>query len=126
MKAYYRIQNEYFKNQNLFHRPYVLLIQKTYRQYVYQKRRRILLREKSSKLIQKKWRDYCCVTIAKIVVQKIRDENLVEYYLNIKKLKCTIIIQRVGRGTLYDFILIFLMLPFFHTQIHTHNRAYKK
>lgn len=111
MKQYYRMQTDYYQNQNLFHRPYVLQIQRLFRGYQCRLLLFEILKEKSARKIQKKWADYKAIKVVKILVLEIRAENLRISELRNLESVCALILQRCTRGNdIHEFILYFVIL----------------
>ncbi len=89
--AYYRLREEYYRSQNMFHRPYLIKIQCAYR-CVLAKRRVIHRRRKVAvKRIEAKWFSFTQIRDAKIYVGKFRE-------IRRQQNAAAVQIQRITRG----------------------------
>ena len=96
--AYYRIRAEYYKSQNIFHRPYLIIIQCAYR---CMKARMALMnkrRSKATSFIEIQWKKYQNIKEAKKYAELLRE-------INKQKKSAAVQIQRIVRGFMgrYEF-----------------------
>ncbi len=89
--AYYRLREEYYKSQNLFHRPYLIKIQCAFRCKKAREKVKERRREVSAKKIQQKWASYKQIRDAKVYVHKRREMRRLQN-------RAAVQIQRVVRG----------------------------
>jgi hypothetical protein len=98
MKAYYRLKEDYFRDQNTFHRPFVLTIQCFLRCRRALRRVSVLRRERSARTIQKAWQHFKVVQAAKRKVAIVREHR--------RKINAAATqIERIARGFMgrYEF-----------------------
>jgi hypothetical protein len=93
-QMYYRLQDDYIRSQNLYHRAHAISIQKNYRGY----RGRYLVYDMNYtnkvRTIQRAWYDYLAKIHAKKLMDTIRNENARMVRVRISVL----LIQRICRG----------------------------
>lgn len=88
---YYLMKMQYYREQNMFHRPYILKIQCAFRCITAWKKVNLMRRIISAKVIQKRARDWLAVKEAQREMKRRR----YELYMRNKN---ALIIQRVARG----------------------------
>lgn len=93
-QMYYRLQDDYIRSQNLFHRAHAISIQKRYRGY----RGKCLVYDMNYtnkvRTIQRAWYDYLAKKHARKLMDTIRNENALTVRVRISIL----LIQRICRG----------------------------
>ncbi len=73
LPAYYRLRDEYYKSQNMFHRPYLIRIQCAYRCMLARMKYKVKKRQISVLKIENQWYSYLAIQSAKIYVAELRE-----------------------------------------------------
>lgn len=105
------MRNEYLKNQNLFHRPFVTLIQKVYRGHSCRLVAHQLVLNKAAYLVQKRWATYKIVKKCKATAHDLKIIKVVKQELNLLQIKSVNLIMKYFRGVkqLFNFIVSYLI-----------------
>ena len=99
-KAYFRMQEDYWKAQNLFHRPYAIEIQRIFRGTRGRVRVVELIRQRAVSRIQKKWRDRKQIMAAQQILTARKEVVMKEKARIAAQVGRTGDVQRVVRGFL--------------------------
>jgi hypothetical protein len=90
-RLYYLLKSEYYRSQNMFHRPYVIKIQSCFRRHVARMKVSFIRSIKNALVIQRQFRGYKAMKSAK---QRLKDLRA----LRVKRDLAIRLIQRVARG----------------------------
>ena len=113
MKLYYRMRNDYLKNQNLFHRPFITLIQKVYRGHACRLQAHKIALNKAVFQIQRIWATFQIVKKSKLIVRDLKMIKLAEQKFNLLQINSANLITKTFRGLYhkfyFDFISVFII-----------------
>ena len=104
------MRNEYLKNQNLFHRPFVTLIQKNYRGHTCRLVAHQLVLNRAAYLVQKRWATYKIVKKCKAIAHDLKIIKVAKQELNLLQIKSVNLIMKYFRGVRQPFYFILFIL----------------